>query len=207
MALPNMLPCTHPRTTATTIHHQTHHTTCTYNANNPHFTSHSHTLMPANLHFFAHAKHVLSPLPHTHSKHTTRLALHCIVPTKHSHPLHIHPPKTHLRPSPPTITASPHTARHLMARSLTHYVLQMRQQWHMSQRPRDRCTALITDAIVPQAAMYTPTHNSHYHSSPNPPHAMYIQRTQSTPHHTLPHAQAQCPPYVRLTSSTTAQHP
>jgi hypothetical protein len=44
-------------------------------------------------------------------------------------------------PALPTITASPHTARRLMARSLTHYVLQLSQQWHMSQRNRDRCTA------------------------------------------------------------------
>jgi hypothetical protein len=49
------------------IHHQTHHTTCTYNPNNLHLTTHSHTCMPTNLHSFAHAKHVLSPLPHTHS--------------------------------------------------------------------------------------------------------------------------------------------
>ncbi len=40
-----------------------------------------------------------------------------------------------------------------MARSLTHYVLQLRQQWYMSQRPRDRCTALITDVIAAQPAM------------------------------------------------------
>ncbi len=110
--------------------------------------------MPTNLHFIAHAKQVLQPLASDAFKtHTTCLPLHRIalcLPNNRSHFTSAH--KTHTRPSPPTITASPHTARRLMAHSLTHYVHQLRQQWHMSQGPRDRYTAIITDVVPGQAA-------------------------------------------------------
>ncbi len=143
-------------------------------------------------------------LPHTHAcKHTllcpcqtaalapchTRIqsipcASHCAVHTKHSHPLHIRPPKTHLRPSPLTTTASPHTTHRLMARSLTHYVLQLRQQWHMSQGTCERCTALTTDAVVVQAAMYTPTHNTHcsFITKPTTQHVHTTLTIHASPH-------------------------
>ncbi len=40
----------------------------------------------------------------------------------------------------------------------------------MLQGPRDRCTALITDVVAAQAAMYTPTHNTHYSLINKPTH-------------------------------------
>jgi hypothetical protein len=122
--------------------------------------------MPANLHFFAHAKQVLRGLApcNVWIENIPRAsycnALHCTYQTfaPTSHP----PTKIHLRPSPPMTTPAPHTARRLMARSLTHYVLQLPQRWHMSQRPRERYPTLWTNGVVQQAAMDTPTHNSQY---------------------------------------------
>jgi hypothetical protein len=118
------------------IHHQTHHTTCTsYNTNNLHLTIHSclqtYTSLPMT-------NTSLAPcyIRSHNTYHVPRTALHStyqtLAPTAHP------PTKKHLRTSPPTITASSHTAHRLMARSLTHYVLQLRQQWYMSQGNRDR---------------------------------------------------------------------
>jgi hypothetical protein len=99
MLFPPRLSCTHPRQQPVLTHHQTHHTTCTYNAHNLHLTTHCHTLMPANLHFFAHAEQLLTPLPHTQSKHTTCLALHCIVPLPNT--------RSHFHMRPPINTCGP----------------------------------------------------------------------------------------------------
>jgi hypothetical protein len=76
-----------------------------------------------------------------------------------------------------------------------------------SQGP-DQCgTALITDVIVPQAAMYTPTHNIQYSFISEPTtHAMRIRRKQSTPHHPLQHIHA-CKPTLLCPLPNTSLAP
>ncbi len=135
--------------------------------------------MPANLHFFAHAKQLLSLLPHTHSKHTTCLPLHRIplyLPNTRSH--FASTQKTHLRHSPPTITASPHTTCRLMARSphplrtaaasiVAHVAAPPRSLYC----PLDRCRCI-------QACHVHTTHNSHY-SLINKPTTRHVHTTQT----------------------------
>jgi hypothetical protein len=137
--------------------------------------------MPEKIHFFAHAKHVLSPLPHTQSKHTTCLALQCICTNQTLAPTPHPPTKNTCGPAlPPSHPHPTQPAASWLAPSTATYTSRInngtcRSAPAMAAPPSEPMPLLVR---LPYAHPHTAATT---HSSPNPRHNMFIQRTQSTP--------------------------